>query len=55
MNLVDHTLEVHRDPQPATDAPDLWMYRSVEVLRPPATVTPQAAPDARIPVAQLLP
>ena len=55
VNLVDHTLEVHRDPQPATDAPDVWMYRSVEVLRPPATVTPQAAPDARIPVAQLLP
>ena len=55
VNLVDHTLEVHRDPQPATDAPDVWMYRSIEILRPPATVTPQAAPDARIPVAQLLP
>ena len=55
VNLVDHTLEVHRDPQPVSDAPDLWMYRSVQVLRPPATVTPQAAPDARIPIAQLLP
>ena len=54
VNLVDHTLEVHRDPQPSATA-DPWMYRSVEVLRPPATVTPQAAPDAQIPVAQLLP
>jgi Uma2 family endonuclease len=55
VNLVDHTLEVHRDPQPAADAADLWMYRSVEVLRPPAALTPQAAPDTRIPVAELLP
>jgi Uma2 family endonuclease len=55
VNLVDHTLEVHRDPQPAADAADVWMYRSVEVLRPPTAVTPQAAPDARIPVAELLP
>jgi len=55
VNLVDHTLEVHRDPQPAADAVDLWMYRSVKVLRAPAAVTPQATPDARIPVAELLP
>jgi hypothetical protein len=55
VNPVDHMLEDHGDPQTAADAADLWIYRSVEVLRAPAAVTPQAAPDARIPVAELLP
>ena len=55
VNLVDGVLEVHRAPQPATDAAYGWVYRSVEILRPPATVTPLAAPGARIPVAELLP
>jgi Uma2 family endonuclease len=55
VNLVDGALEVHRAPQPAADAADGWIYRSVDVLRPPATVAPLAAPDARIPVAALLP
>jgi Uma2 family endonuclease len=30
-------------------------YQSVDVLRPPAVVTPLAAPAVRIPVAELLP
>jgi Uma2 family endonuclease len=55
VNLVDRTLEVHREPGPAIDVPDDWSYRSIDVLRPPATVTPLAAPAARIPVADLLP
>lgn len=55
VNLVDAVLEVHRAPQPAADAAYWWAYQSVEVLRPPATVTPLAAPHARIPVADLLP
>lgn len=55
VNLVDRTLEIHRDPQPSPDRTASWTYRSIEVLRPPATVTPQAAPAARIAIADLLP
>jgi len=55
VNLADGVLEVHRRPEPAADAPHGWRYGSVEVLRPPATVTPLAAPGASIPVADLLP
>jgi Uma2 family endonuclease len=55
VNLVHGVLEVHRDPQPAPEAPHGWAYRSLERLRPPAPVTPLAAPAAHIPVADLLP
>jgi len=55
VNLVDGVLEVHRDPRPAADTAYGWVYRSVDILRPPAIVTPLAAPAARIPVADLLP
>ena len=55
VNLVEGALEVHREPQPVADAPYGWVHRSVEILRPPATVTPLAAPGALIPVADLLP
>ncbi len=55
VNLVDGALEVHRAPQRAADASSGWRYRSVEILRPPTTVTPLAAPHARIAVADLLP
>jgi Uma2 family endonuclease len=55
VNLVEGVLEVYRAPEPAADAAYGWIYRSVEILRPPATVTPLAAPSARIPVADLLP
>jgi Uma2 family endonuclease len=54
-NLVDGTIEVHREPRPATDDADDWTYRSIEILRPPAQVTPLAAPRTPIPVADLLP
>jgi Uma2 family endonuclease len=55
VNLADRTLEVHRDPQPPETTADEWAYRSVDVLRPPAHVTPLAAPAARVAVADLLP
>jgi hypothetical protein len=54
VNLVEGVPEVHRDPQPA-DATQGWAYRPVTILRPPATVTPLAAPAALIPVAELVP
>jgi Uma2 family endonuclease len=54
-NLVESTLEVHRFPQPSPEASHGWAYQSVDVLRPPAVVTPLAAPGVRIPVAELLP
>ena len=55
VNLVDRTLEIHRDPQPPPDRDASWTYRSIDVLHPSATVAPQAAPAARIAIADLLP
>ena len=52
VNLVDRTLEVHRDPQPADHD---WSYRSVDILRAPMPVSPLAAPGADVRVADLLP
>jgi Uma2 family endonuclease len=54
-NLVDRVLEVHREPTPAADATDKWTYRVVELVHASATVTPLAAPHARIVVGDLLP
>ena len=48
VNVPDACLEVHREPEGSD-------YRAVQVLRPPATVTPLACPAAVIPVADLLP
>jgi Uma2 family endonuclease len=55
VNIVDHALEVYRQPERETDEREDWTYRSVEILHPPATVTPLAALHARIAVADLLP
>jgi Uma2 family endonuclease len=55
VNLVDRAVEVHRAPQPADDPADGWTYRSVAILRRPATVAPLAAPAAEVPVADLVP
>jgi hypothetical protein len=44
-----------REPEASPDAPYGWRDRSVEVLRPPAAVTPLIAPGQTIPVADLLP
>jgi Uma2 family endonuclease len=54
-NLPDRVLEVHREPHPVAEAAHGWVYRSVELLRPPATVTPLGAPTTLIRVADLLP
>ena len=55
VNIVDHALEIYREPEREADEREDWTYRSVESLRPPATVTPLAAPHVRIAVADLLP
>ena len=51
VNLVDRTLEVHREP--GVDAAGEARYRSITVLRPPAAVTLIGAPHATIPIADL--
>ena len=55
VNLVDHCLEVCREPAPDPAAPYGWRYRAIQVLGPEAYLSPLAAPRARIPVAGLLP
>jgi Uma2 family endonuclease len=55
VNLVDRALEVYRDPEPAAGTIFDALYRSVTVLRSPATLTPLGAPHAQIAVADLLP
>jgi Uma2 family endonuclease len=55
VNLVDRVLEVHREPRRDADSAYGWAYRSTELLRPPATVTPLAAPGVLMAVADLLP
>ena len=55
LDLIHGTVEVHREPAEAADARYGWRYRSVETLRPPASVAPLLAPDAAIAVADLLP
>ena len=53
VNLVDGVLEIYREPFRAPSG--RWKYRSVRLLKRGATVTPLAAPRARIRVAALLP
>jgi Uma2 family endonuclease len=55
VNLIDHVLEVHRDPGPDPLAVHGWRYRSVTTLAQSAVVVPSAFPDGRIAVADLLP
>jgi len=55
VNLLDQTLEVYRDPGPDPAASFAWRYRSVEVLRPGAAVSPLALPGTSIRVSDLLP
>jgi len=55
LNLVDEVLEVYREPVRAPSARGDWKYDSVRLLRRNSTVTPLAAPRARIRVAALLP
>jgi Uma2 family endonuclease len=55
VNLVDRTVEVHREPQAPAGAAEDWSYRTIDVLRPPSHVTPLAIPRSPIAVADLLP
>jgi Uma2 family endonuclease len=55
VNLVDRVLEVHRDPTPSADAPYGWRFGTLLRLGTTDAVTPLAAPEARIPVVDLLP
>jgi Uma2 family endonuclease len=55
VNLVDRGLEVYRDPRPAGDSAFGWRYMAIRRLGSRETVTPLGAPEAGIPVADLLP
>jgi Uma2 family endonuclease len=55
VDVARSVLEVHRQPEAASEAVHGWRYAIVEMLRPPATVTPLIAPDVTIRVADLLP
>jgi Uma2 family endonuclease len=55
VNLVDEVLEVFRDPARASARRATWKYDSVRLLKRGATVSPLAAPRARIRVGALLP
>src|SRR5687768_13798213 len=55
VNLVDRTLEIHREPVAAPETAPGWHYAEGRSLGPGETVSPVAAPGARIPVVDLLP
>jgi Uma2 family endonuclease len=55
VDVVQNDLEVHREPEVSPEARYGWRYRRVETLRPPAAVTPLAAPGRAVAVADLLP
>lgn len=55
VNLVDRVLEVHRQPAPMAARPFGYSYLSVTPLTEIDIVTPEAAPNYRILVSDLLP
>ena len=55
VNLVDAVLEVYREPGPARETHYGWAYQAVQRLRASGSVTPLAAPAARVAVSDLLP
>jgi Uma2 family endonuclease len=55
VNVRRRVLEVYREPVIASAARFGWKYDRVRILKPEATVSPLALPDATIPVADLLP
>ncbi len=55
VNLVDHVLEVYRDPAADADAPYGWRYASTATLRTGDLVIPLAASSTHVAVADLLP
>jgi Uma2 family endonuclease len=54
VNLHEAVVEIHRQPAPAA-TPFGWDYRRGQRLAPGATITPLAAPDSPIAIADLLP
>lgn len=55
INLIDHQLEVYREPLPAVDPGDDFMYATKRVLTVDDTVSPLFAPEVQLAVADLLP
>lgn len=55
VNVRRRVLEVYREPVIAPAARFDWKYDRVRILKPEATVSPLALPDATIAVADLLP
>ena len=55
IDVVNDSVEIHREPEVSPAARYGWRYRSVETLRPPAAVRPLVAPGVSIRVADLLP
>jgi Uma2 family endonuclease len=55
VNLVQRQLEVYRDPVADSTQPFGFRYNSRTILDPPDKVSPLAAPQASITVADLLP
>ena len=55
MHLRDRRLEIYRDPVPDAAAPFGWRYGTALALGPLQHVSPLAAPQARISVAEMLP
>lgn len=53
LNLIDRQLEVGRNPR--QDSANSWSYADTRVFTSRETVSPLAAPQASIPVADLLP
>jgi Uma2 family endonuclease len=55
VNLVDHVLEVYRDPAADVGSPYGWRYASVVTLRAGDRVRPLAAPHSPVPIVDLVP
>jgi Uma2 family endonuclease len=55
VNLIDHVLEVYREPGRSCEAPGRWAYRSFRRIGPAESVSPMAAPDVSISASDLLP
>jgi Uma2 family endonuclease len=55
VNLIDRQLEVYREPKPDRAQPFGFGYTNQTILKTGDSVTPLAAPNAKIAVADLLP
>jgi Uma2 family endonuclease len=55
VNLVDRVLEVYCDPVPSAEAPYGWCFSALLRLGAADSVSPLAAPQAHVAVADLLP